>query len=509
MEYGDIPAELYKMVHKAKNPFQFLASTLAILHNDAYSMRRIPITQDASASAYQLVSHLMTSPKTAILTNLIHQKEVEKDGCIIKHENKINDIYDFMLEQIKEYAKTRAQCSQQVLDKIVKTFNRKIVKMFFMPIINGKTKRTAVKQLKAIVGDRWSFETICEVVEVCFAYWKDEFGDVCEVMELVKAVCMVAVKLNNKVVYGNEFFRSIQNYCDYTEVPLTVYYDRLKRKKSTVTLKERTDTKDLRKSLTSIFANFIHQKDAFIALNVVLRVLSEEQCTGQLGYGVPIYTIHDNFLTTIDHVDLMPKFYRDSVIMLRHPSLLMKQFLIDNLIIHALQRGLNEKHFKKEADWKYIVDYVIKFDPRLLQVFPEYKGEGERLGLGAESLRFRPVTKQEYLKFKKDREDKKFLKGIDQLAESKHGVWVTPLYKDELRPIPRTVITKCIEFCVPNYNKLSSSEKLSWQKSIARLNKAYTVYNQTLFEGEGVSRWLDYCEGLCELEGSEDYCLHH
>lgn len=35
------------------------------------------------------------------------------------------------------------------------------------------------------------------------------------------------------------------------------------------------------------------------------------------------------------------------------------------------------------------------------------------------------------------------------------------------------------------------------------------MYKKTLIEGEGVSRWLDYCEGLCELEGIEDYCLHH
>ena len=60
---------------------------------------------------------------------------------------------------------------------------------------------------------------------------RNEFADVCKVMELVKVVCGVTGKLGNKLVYGNEVFRTIQNYCVQTEVPLMVYYDRLKRKK--------------------------------------------------------------------------------------------------------------------------------------------------------------------------------------------------------------------------------------------------------------------------------------
>ena len=44
---------------------------------------------------------------------------------------------------------------------------------------------------------------------------------------------------------------------------------------------------------------------------------------------------------------------------------------------------------------------------------------------------------------------------------------------------------------------------------MARVNKAYAEYNRTLFEGDGVRKWLDYHEGLIDLEGRQDYCLHH
>lgn len=158
-----------------------------------------------------------------------------------------------------------------------------------------------------------------------------------------------------------------------------------------------------------------------------------------------------------------------------------------------------------KGDWEYIVNYVIKFDPRLQEAFPEYMGEG----LSTNSLSFRPVSPAELDRFERELLVKRFVRGVDQVLKSKSGLWVTPFYKDDLNPIPRSVINKCIEFSIPNYKALQPSEKLNWQKSIGRLNKAYTQYNKSLFEGEGVQSWLDYIDGLLELEGSEDYCLHH
>jgi hypothetical protein len=173
-----------------------------------------------------------------------------------------------------------------------------------------------------------------------------------------------------------------------------------------------------------------------------------------------------------------------------------------------LYRGLNENHFKKrKPDWEYIVNYVIKFDPRLLEEFPEYGEMG--VWPDENSLGFRLVSRMEVDKFEDDVFHKKSMKDQDRLVKNKHDMWVTPIYKDDLNPIPRTVINKCIEFCIPNYNELPEQEKLNWKKYMARLNKAYVEYNRTLLEGHGVRDWLEYYEGLLDLEGRQDYCLHH
>lgn len=66
-------------------------------------------------------------------------------------------------------------------------------------------------------------------------------------------------------------------------------YDRLLRKRHQVTLRVPTRKRDRRKTNTSTFANFIHQKDANIAVFMILEINKSPN--------IPIYTVHDNFIT--------------------------------------------------------------------------------------------------------------------------------------------------------------------------------------------------------------------
>lgn len=58
--------------------------------------------------------------------------------------------------------------------------------------------------------------------------------------------------------------------------------------------------RDPAKSKIASFANFIHQKDASIAMNVVEKLM--------LIWG-PIYTVHDNFITTPQFCEDVPLYY--------------------------------------------------------------------------------------------------------------------------------------------------------------------------------------------------------
>ena len=56
---------------EAKRPFQFLANMVSITSNKLNVIKSIPITQDASASAYQIMSYFLLDETMAKRTNLI------------------------------------------------------------------------------------------------------------------------------------------------------------------------------------------------------------------------------------------------------------------------------------------------------------------------------------------------------------------------------------------------------------------------------------------------------
>nr|GFA57098.1 hypothetical protein [Tanacetum cinerariifolium] len=70
----DKPGQLsfVNLAKNAKDPFQFLSSVIPILsQGDPSLMYNSPITKDASASAFQIISFLLLDEKMARLTNLI------------------------------------------------------------------------------------------------------------------------------------------------------------------------------------------------------------------------------------------------------------------------------------------------------------------------------------------------------------------------------------------------------------------------------------------------------
>lgn len=75
-------------------------------------------------------------------------------------------------------------------------------------------------------------------------------------------------------------------------------YDNLKKRKRKVTLRVPSKVKrDRKKTEISTFANFIHQKDAYIAMRVVEKMMDRR---------APIYTVHDNFLTNAHNCKDLP-----------------------------------------------------------------------------------------------------------------------------------------------------------------------------------------------------------
>lgn len=134
--------------------------------------------------------------------------------------------------------------------------------------------------------------------------------------------------------------------------PINVWvYDVHKNKKRRVTLRVATDKRDRRKSEVSTFVNFIHQKDAYIAMKVIeiLQSLNAE-----------VYTVHDNFITTASYCHLIPKIYRKVICDMGPPLLIINEFLFINLIKPVLkEEGRIDSTYKNRIIDKNILRDIL------------------------------------------------------------------------------------------------------------------------------------------------------
>jgi uncharacterized protein (UPF0254 family) len=115
------------------------------------------------------------------------------------------------------------------------------MKTLFMPIIYGKTPFSSEKDLKAKLKGYWSAAVIDELVKVSFAFWTRKCNKIDNLMGLVQAVSSITTQLGYNIVYGNNSYKMIQNYCEKKDEVITVYYNRTIKKRSRVTIKVKTN----------------------------------------------------------------------------------------------------------------------------------------------------------------------------------------------------------------------------------------------------------------------------
>lgn len=61
---------ILQLAAKASNPFQFMSKIISLYENNTIGLEQIPVSQDASASAYQIMSLFLLDEKLAKLINL-------------------------------------------------------------------------------------------------------------------------------------------------------------------------------------------------------------------------------------------------------------------------------------------------------------------------------------------------------------------------------------------------------------------------------------------------------
>jgi len=334
---------LIELSAKAKHPFQFMSHAHGLFMN---KWGNLPIVQDASASAYQLMSYFLLNDKIAIRTNLIPNR----DG-------KINDIYTMLLEELLVFFDK--VLSEPLLSTVKKLFNRSLVKSIYMPMIYGKSQYSVCTDLKSEFSNKLSDKECREITKICFRFWSDRYHGMDCLIKLIRSIGWVVSSRDSPVCYKVPFFRTVQDYMVMKPINVWVY-DVNKKKRRRVTLRVTTDKRDRRKSEISTFVNFIHQKDAYIAMSVIetMQIIN-----------APVYTVHDNFISTATYCDLLPSIYSNVIREMGPPLLIINELIYRNIIKPVLRcegcegidyASYNEDYFRKNIIDKNLLKHFLE-----------------------------------------------------------------------------------------------------------------------------------------------------
>ena len=298
---------------EAKHPFQFLANLVSLSNPDIF--KSIPITQDASASAYQIMSYFLLDETMAKRTNLIPSE----DG-------KILDVYSFILEELKEFMKVHLENNLSTI--VNNLLTRKIVKSIFMPIIYGKTLMSTASDLKDHLSHFITHKECSLIASICFLLWRTKYKGMESLIWLIRHIGWITSARDSPVFYSVPYFTTVQDYMILEPINIWVY-DRLYKKRRRVTLRVSSSKRDRRKTEISTFVNFIHQKDAHIAMSVVESMLNMNS---------PIYTVHDNFITTAQYSNKISLIYSDVIRNMGPPLSIINKFIYMNVIKPIVKR---------------------------------------------------------------------------------------------------------------------------------------------------------------------------
>ena len=307
MNVSDV--SFFEFAAKASNPFQFIAKVLC---NEIVSdYHRVPVTQDASASAYQIMSYLLLNEKMGRLTNLIPSSN-----------DQIKDVYLYLLDELKDFLVRRLGPNKYAIMEFLLT--RKLIKRLFMPMVYGKTIMSMAKDIRETSGSLLSSKDSYSIGVLCYEFWSNKYPDITNFIKLISLIGWFCSVLNKPVLYSIPYLTTVQDYMCSERADIWLY-DRVHKKRRRVTLRVPTTARDRRKTKVSTCANFIHQKDAFIAMKVVGELLLKK--------GVPVYTVHDNFITTVLYARMVPEIYTGVFVNMGAPLRLINHFLNMNLIL--------------------------------------------------------------------------------------------------------------------------------------------------------------------------------
>lgn len=512
----------------ARNPFQYMACCQLIVtfqkvrdgrDNAWYYIQRFPHQLDASASAYQLISYFLGDLQMAQNTNLIPDPP-----------DQIHDIYMAIEKGLKEYflslqtmmqtrkqgeieekqqghaSKNEKDCYEleyaflekiepKILGWVSTFFDRCIVKKIFMPIVYGKSIFSTSKDLDEKIGRYLTSKEVGVVSRICYLYWGKVYSDMKSLMRLVSCISWVAAANQQTVKYSTKYWVTHQDYVTHQPVRITLRYHSLdpkpnakaKAKRAVVTLRIPTRHRSTRKSAISTFANFIHQKDALTAIIVVntMMKIGKNPAFNNLDFSkAPIYSVHDNFVTTPLYANYLPYIYRRSFLQMGHPLIILNKFIYDNIIAPSRPEDIEDIEPKFRDEFKRISKVYNCNQPNPKECYPL---DSDFLSYCLELL---AAQRSERATNKKNQ--KAAGKQVKSTAKAE-GNGENPSDNDESEG--------------ENENpKTSMSE---WIKKNQELLYNYDIFSKAFSSPNRRKNWVTLSQGLDRPFHEDDYCVHY
>jgi len=307
------PTEIIDLASESKSPFLFIASVNRFLRQHLRGDLPIdstPISMDASSSAYQILSYFLLDEDLAQRTNLIGG-----DG------DTIQDLYTSLIDPLSAYLQKGLT---PPLGEVVSTrITRKLIKRVYMPLVYGKGLMSSAQDISEAMYEILKRNELLIVSTSFFRFWFDKYPQIKNLMTLINLGGWFAATLNRPVSYHTQYFQSIQDYMKTESVNVFVF-DRNKKKRKKISLSIPSTTRDRGKTQRACFANFIHQKDASIALFIIDNFTHSH-----------LYTVHDNFIVNPNQTNNINHCYISAIQSLGDPLSQVNHFLFNNIIVHS------------------------------------------------------------------------------------------------------------------------------------------------------------------------------
>lgn len=225
------------------------------------------------------------------------------------------------------------------------------------------------------------------------------------------------------------------------------------------------------------------------------------------GIHIPIYTIHDNFLTTIEHVGKLPAYYRKAFQQFGHPLLLINKFIYDNIIGRAITLGLisNNKEIKTQEQLDEIELISRMYD------------DSENEGLLIPNNNGLEMEKTLQMNFQSERERASELERDaayhkNTVLNPLHHFWMREIHRNKpfLMTFSPTLLEECIVYCLLNTGLTEKDMKqlLIRFKKLVNSYKSYCDLLKSKDQDE-ICTFQEYTRGLATPSYKQDYCIHH